>query len=82
VRYDQRAVQLQPGDLVLLYTDGVTDALDAQGREFGFERLRRMVLDHRRASAAQLTAALDGALIEFAGAAPYDDITVVAARRL
>ena len=82
VRYEQRSVPMGSGDLLLLYTDGVTDALDAQGREFGFERLQQMVLDHCHATAAELTAALDRALTEFAGAAHYDDITVVAARRL
>jgi serine phosphatase RsbU (regulator of sigma subunit) len=82
VRYDQRAVQLRPGDLVLLYTDGVTDALDAHGREFGLERLRQMVLDHRHATAAELASALDRAVAEFSGAAArFDDITVVIAKR-
>jgi sigma-B regulation protein RsbU (phosphoserine phosphatase) len=82
VRFDQRSVQLQPGDLVLLYTDGVTDALDAQGQEFGLDRLRQMVLDHRNASAAELASALDGTVTAFAGAAArFDDITVVIAKR-
>jgi len=82
VRFDQRSMQLQPGDLVLLYTDGVTDALDAQGQEFGLDRLRQMVLEHRNASAAELASALDGAVTAFAGAAArFDDITVVIAKR-
>jgi sigma-B regulation protein RsbU (phosphoserine phosphatase) len=82
VLYNQRSVMLNPGDLILFYTDGVTDALDVQGREFGLDRLRRMVLDHRGASAKDLAAALDQALAEFGGAVRYDDITVVVARRL
>jgi sigma-B regulation protein RsbU (phosphoserine phosphatase) len=82
VRYDQRSVQLQPGDLVLLYTDGVTDALDAQGNEFGLERLRDIILEHGGASAAELAGALDRALAEYGGAVRYDDITVVVAKRL
>ena len=82
VVYGQRSVMLNPGDLILFYTDGVTDALDVQGREFGLDRLRRMVLDLRGASAKDLAAALDQALAEFGGAVRYDDITVVVARRL
>jgi len=82
VLYGQRSVMLNPGDLILFYTDGVTDALDVQGREFGLDRLRRMVLDHRDASAKDLAEALDRALAEFGGAVRYDDITVVIARRL
>jgi len=82
VVYDQRSVMLNAGDLILFYTDGVTDALDVQGREFGLDRLRRMVLDHRDASAKALAETLDRALAEFGGAVRYDDITVVIARRL
>jgi sigma-B regulation protein RsbU (phosphoserine phosphatase) len=82
-RYHQRTMQLQAGDLILLYTDGVTDALDAQGQEFGLERLRRIMLDHCNASAADLAAALDRAVTEFTSAAAhFDDITVVVAKRL
>jgi serine phosphatase RsbU (regulator of sigma subunit) len=82
-RYHQRTMQLQAGDLILLYTDGVTDALDAQGQEFGLERLRRIMLDHCNASAAELAATLDGDVTEFSGAAArFDDITVVVAKRL
>jgi len=80
--YDQRSVTLNAGDLILFYTDGVTDALDTQGNEFGLDHLRRMLLDHRGASATELAAALDRTLAEFGGAVRYDDITVVVAKRL
>ena len=80
--YSQRCVQLQHGDMVLFYTDGVTDALDAHGEEFGLERLRRIALDHRTAQAVELASALDQAVTEFSGASSFDDITVVVARRL
>ncbi len=82
--YEQRAVRLDPGDFVLFYTDGVTDATDAQEREFGDERLRRIVLDmgKRRSPAAETVAALDRALHEFVGASsPFDDVTIVAVKR-
>jgi sigma-B regulation protein RsbU (phosphoserine phosphatase) len=83
VRYDQQSVRLDTGDFVLLYTDGVTDALDAQGDEFGQERLRQVILDHRRASAAELVTALNQAVSSFSGAtAPFDDITVVVVKHL
>ena len=80
--YDQRSVTLNAGDLILFYTDGVTDALDTQGNEFGLDHLRRMLLDHRGASATELAATLDRTLAEFGGAVRYDDITVVVAKRL
>jgi sigma-B regulation protein RsbU (phosphoserine phosphatase) len=82
-RYDQHSVQLNAGDFILLYTDGVTDALNAEGHEFGMESLRRVVLDHRNAPAAELVKALDQALSSFSGAsAPFDDITILVAKHL
>jgi len=81
--YEQRSVQLQPGDFVVLYTDGVTDAVNAQEQEFGEERLRRVILENRAAPAADMLAAVVRALEAFTGAtAPFDDITLVVARRV
>jgi serine phosphatase RsbU (regulator of sigma subunit) len=81
--YGQRSVQLASGDLILLYTDGVTDARNARGEEFGLKRLRDLVFEHRRAAASNVVAALTAALRDFTAAAePFDDITVVAVKRL
>ena len=80
--FEQRTVRLNAGDFVFLYTDGVTEALDSQRREFGEERLQRVILDKRHAPAAEMVAGLEQALREFVGASsPADDITVVAAKR-
>jgi sigma-B regulation protein RsbU (phosphoserine phosphatase) len=82
-RYDQRLAQLNAGDFIVLYTDGVTDALNAEGREFGDDGLHRVVLENRRTSATGLVEALKQAVISFSGAtAPFDDITIVVAKRL
>jgi len=48
--------KLENGDVLVLYTDGVTDALDARGREFGLERLERCIVKHRHQSADGLVA--------------------------
>ena len=81
--YTQRTLTLGPGDFVLLYTDGVTDALNAQGEEFGAQRLRDAAAAHRDAPAASLLAGLEQALADFTGAAaPFDDLTLLVARRL
>lgn len=81
--YTQRALTLGPGDFMLLYTDGVTDALNAQGEEFGAQRLREVAAAHRAAPAASLLAGLEQALADFTGAAaPFDDLTLLVARRL
>jgi sigma-B regulation protein RsbU (phosphoserine phosphatase) len=80
--YEQRTVPLGAGDLVLLYTDGVTDAIDAREQEFGEARLQQALLAGRGASVEAVVAALDGALGAFVGErAPFDDMTIVAVRR-
>jgi sigma-B regulation protein RsbU (phosphoserine phosphatase) len=72
-------VSLERGDCLILYTDGVTEALDSEGEEFGLERTIQAV----RASAVQGASAIVTRVIEdvrsFAGSQPqYDDITLIA----
>jgi phosphoserine phosphatase RsbU/P len=76
------ALTLNRGDCLLLYTDGVTEALDANGDEFGPERMIECV----RASAPQGAPAIVTRLIDelrtFVGAQPQnDDITLIAIRK-
>jgi len=79
--FEQRTVHLHPGDFIVFYTDGVTEATDAQEREFGMERLQRVILDHRGAPAADIVAALEQAIEDFAGPTdPFDDIAIVVAK--
>lgn len=81
--FEQRTVYLEPGDWILLYTDGLTDARDEEGQAFGRERVRRALLENRRGSAADILAALEDAIRGFSGtSAQYDDIAVVIAKRL
>ncbi len=75
-------VPLEPGDCLVLYTDGVTEALDTEGFEFGIERTIQSV----RASAVHGAAAIVTRVIEdvrnFSGSQPQnDDITLIAIRK-
>ena len=77
-----RTVALQPGDLFVAYTDGVTDAAAPDGSRFGLERLLELVREASEATAGEVVAAVMAALEQFAGdAEPADDITVLAIRR-
>ena len=49
---------LARGDFVLLYTDGVTEAADAQSNEFGVERMMQIVRDNRNCSAGEIITAV------------------------
>ena len=81
--FEQHTLRLNPGDFILLYTDGVTEATDTHLQDFGMERLQRVILDHRHAPAADVVAALEQAIADFAGsAAPFDDIAMVVVKRL
>ncbi len=78
---EQRSLSLQPGDLVFLYTDGVTEAMNADREEFGEERLAEFLVRHSDLSARALLDALVDEIVTYAGGEPqYDDITMVALR--
>jgi serine phosphatase RsbU (regulator of sigma subunit) len=82
VHYDAHTAYLEQGDTLVLYTDGVTDAFDAEQQMFGLEGLKRVVSSHRHQSAGQLVETITEAVAEFVGeAAQFDDFTLVVARR-
>jgi len=78
---EQETMQLEQGDTVLFYTDGVTEAMNEQGEPFGEERLLELCKRFARQGPKKLSAEITESIRQFAGAAPqYDDITVVALR--
>jgi phosphoserine phosphatase RsbU/P len=75
-------VRLEPGDALLLYTDGLTEARDADGREYGEERLESALADARGMPAADLLRLCrDDLEAHLGGAAPTDDLTLMAVTR-
>ena len=79
VPYMPQSIELGPGDLLVLYTDGVTEAEDAQLAQFGDERLRQAILERRDAPARSLVEHIVKRVAEFVKGAPQsDDITCVA----
>ena len=73
---------LAPGDALLCYTDGATDAVSPSGERFGDERLRATVESARGRTALELVAAVRDAVAAFQETAePADDVTLVAVRR-
>lgn len=75
-------VGLGPGDKLLLYTDGVTDALASSGERFGKERMIATIEAARGGSAHDLVGTLNGAVHRFCeGVTPVDDVTIVAVGR-
>lgn len=80
---ERDAVTLAPGDLLVLYTDGVIDALNEAEEDFGQDRLEALLFGRRHESAQQVVDALRSAVLAHTGQAPlYDDVTLVVLRRL
>jgi sigma-B regulation protein RsbU (phosphoserine phosphatase) len=76
--WEQSVVQLEPGEALLIYTDGVTDAQGAEGTMFGVERLLSAAEKQRGASATEVQDSILEAIREFVGDAdPFDDITLM-----
>jgi phosphoserine phosphatase RsbU/P len=75
--YEQGQVELRSGDRILLFTDGVTEALDSQGADFGEDRLIELLRENRESSAAEVQERLIGALSEFSGGSFNDDVTSI-----
>ena len=74
---------LAPGDLIVLYTDGVTEAANPAGEEYGLSRLVELSRAHAKDGVPALAAALQADLDAFASGVPFgDDRTFVLLRRL
>lgn len=77
-----RELLLQPEDILLLYTDGITEAENGQGEAFGTERLAAIVQEQRALSSGDLIEQVLLALREFSGSHPIeDDVSLLAVKR-
>jgi sigma-B regulation protein RsbU (phosphoserine phosphatase) len=77
----QEQTSLHDGDILLLYTDGVTEAENSRGEEFGRERLEGILVQNAALPSRDLVAALRSGLGDFVGrAALADDVTMVVCR--
>lgn len=82
VTYDELALALAPGDLLIFHTDGVVERKDEEGRLFGFERLIEVLEQLRGQPPETVLRSLLQAADAFAnGIGPADDVTLVVVRR-
>ena len=81
--YSRGFLALEPGDALLLYTDGMTEAVDPKGREYGVERLKKAFLALKEKGADEIVRALVEKVGEYVRVrAPEDDRTVVVVKRM
>lgn len=82
VQLSLKEVVLPPGGLVLFFSDGLNEAVDKQGVEFGFERIKQELYIHRAESAADICLKLWEAVVSYSGdEANQDDFTAVVVKR-
>jgi sigma-B regulation protein RsbU (phosphoserine phosphatase) len=82
-RYERGFLRMKPGDAIVMYTDGITEAFDPSEREYGLARLKTLVRRHAGRPAVDVVKAIFDDLRKFARGAPQaDDRTVVVVRKL
>jgi serine phosphatase RsbU (regulator of sigma subunit) len=79
--YQEETIQLASQDLLVMYTDGVTEAKAGDGSMFGIERLKRVIEQNSSLSAHDLFVKIQTGIKEFIGQAPpFDDLTLIVVR--
>jgi sigma-B regulation protein RsbU (phosphoserine phosphatase) len=80
--WEQATARLAPGDFLVLYSDGVTDAENEKGAAFSLERLQACLRANLERSAQEIQSAVLGEIREFMGQAiQFDDLTLMAVMR-
>jgi phosphoserine phosphatase RsbU/P len=82
MNYQRGVTHLAPGDVLVMYTDGVTEAMNVDGDEYGEERLEELALSRRTGTARQLIDAVYADLRAFSGNPAFmsDDLTMIVAK--
>ena len=82
-KYQESHAKFEPGDVLVLFSDGVTEAANPRGEEFGEQRLAELVASLHGRPSAEIVDAVHAAVAAYTEGAPAaDDITVVVARRV
>ena len=80
--YEERPVAIHAGDILVMYTDGVSEAEDERGEQFGPERVEKVVRAHPDHNARELTQDIVAAVLDWAGEkGPVDDLTLIVLRK-
>jgi len=78
IEYDSASVQLYKDDILFFFTDGLSEAMNAEGREYGEERIRQFVIDRRtKGPEAIMDEILDDVRLHDPTSPPQDDTTII-----
>jgi sigma-B regulation protein RsbU (phosphoserine phosphatase) len=82
IQYDSAGTQMSADDVLVLYSDGVTEAMTPEDLEFGEARLAEIAVEHRSDQARDLLSAIHARVVEWCGdAPPQDDLTIVVVKK-
>jgi sigma-B regulation protein RsbU (phosphoserine phosphatase) len=82
VKYQEGTVAFEPGDVLVIYSDGITESVNDQDEEFGEERLVEVIRHNLNRSASGIRDRIDEALSRFVGTtAAVDDMTLMIIKR-
>ena len=81
--FQEETVSLEPGDLLVIHSDGITDAFNSRKQRFGEKRLQSVIHQHRHKTAGEILEKVYEAANEFTGEqSQFDDMTLVVVKRL
>lgn len=81
--YEEQTIRLEPGDLLVAYTDGITEPENEYGEEFGLERMIDLLRRHEKLDASEIVNRVMDAVRNWTGQPELpDDMTLVLARRI
>jgi len=82
VDFQQQELWLQPGDFILLYTDGINEAVNAAFEQYGTRRLKELAIQYSSASAVEILEKLLESVDRFTNTDTlFDDITLILVKR-
>ncbi len=82
-KYEERPVYINPGDIIYLYTDGISEVFDRDDEELGLDRLTDIVCENRERPSAEILDAVYLAARQFASPEHvFDDLTMIVVKRL
>ena len=80
--YTSKSTVINPGDRLVLYTDGVTEAMNENEEEYGEERLEQLIIENKNQTTEKIAELIIESVNHYAGALPQsDDITLVVIKR-
>lgn len=78
IELEEEEIQLEKGDLITLFTDGVTEAINQKEEQFGQQRLLTLIEENRGLSACEIISKIEAEVTAFSGGQPqFDDITLM-----